>query len=217
MTPLLRFGPFELDPDREELRRSGLDLRLHGQPLQILQLLLDNAGQVVTRETIQAAIWGDETHVGFEQGINTAIRQIRSVLVDNAETPRYVRTVPRRGYVFIAPVERVERPDGIKAETTPEIAGADEAAHAATAIAPRPKRPARRSVAAATIAAAMAIILAASSFLAILVTRRHRFRAAKTIAVSLFRAIGTKSAGIDERAFAEELQAAIALLPARHV
>ncbi|HYK01614.1 MAG TPA: winged helix-turn-helix domain-containing protein [Thermoanaerobaculia bacterium] len=216
MSPLLRFGPFELDPDREELRRSGLDLRLHGQPLQILRLLLDKAGQVVTREEIQATIWGDETHVGFEQGINTAIRQIRSVLVDNAEAPRYVRTVPRRGYVFIAPVERVEHPDEVEAEVAAEVP-AGIPTEIAAGIAPRPKRRARRSAAAATIAAAMAIILAASSFLAILVTRRHRVRAAKTIAVSPFRAIGTKSTGIDGRAFAEELQAAIGLLPARHV
>jgi DNA-binding winged helix-turn-helix (wHTH) protein/tetratricopeptide (TPR) repeat protein len=208
MSPSIRFGPFELDPDREELKRSGLDLRLHGQPLQILRLLLDRAGEVVTREEIQTAIWGDETHVGFEQGINTAIRQIRSVLVDNAAAPRYVRTVPRRGYVFIAPVERVERPDGIKAEAAPEIAAE---------VAPRPKRPARRSAAAVTIAAAMAILLATSSFVVVLAARRHRLRAAKTIAISPFRAIGTKSTGIDERAFAEELQAAIGLLPARHV
>lgn len=210
MSPLLRFGPFELDPDRDELRRSGLDLRLHGQPLQILRLLLDKAGQVVTREEIQAAVWGDETHVGFEQGINTAIRQIRAVLVDNAEAPRYVRTVPRRGYVFIAPVERVERPDEVKPQPAPVAAVVAESA-------PRPKRRARRSAATAAISAAMAVILAASSFLVVLAARRYRHRAAQTIAVSPFRTIGTKSTGIDERAFSEELQVAIGLLPERHV
>ena len=104
MAPRPRFGPFELDPDREELKHSGLALRLTGQPFQILRLLVDRAGETVTREEIQAAVWGEETHVGVEQGINTAIRQIRMVLGDQAEAPRYVRTIPRRGYVFIAPV-----------------------------------------------------------------------------------------------------------------
>jgi DNA-binding winged helix-turn-helix (wHTH) protein/tetratricopeptide (TPR) repeat protein len=204
MPALLRFGPFELDPDREQLTRSGIELRLHGQPLGILRLLLDKPGEVVTREEIQAAIWGSETHVGFEQGINTAIRTIRSVLGDNAEAPRYVRTVPRRGYVFIAPVERIEPVEEIHVAAPP------------AAIAPRAKRRARRSAAAAAIAAAMAIFLAASSFLTILVVRRHR-HPARTIAVTPFRAIGVKSTGIDERAFAEELQVAIGLLPERYV
>lgn len=209
MSAILRFGPFELDPDREELRRSGLDLRLHGQPLQILLLLLDRAGEVVTREEIQTAIWGDETHVGFEQGINTAVRQIRAVLHDNAEAPRYVRTIPRRGYVFIAPVERIARPESAAAVLAPAVAEGSPAA------APRPRRRVRRSAAAVTLAAVMAIVLAASSFAAILTAWRHR--GAVTIAVTPFRAIGTRSTGIDARAFAEELQAAIALLPERHV
>jgi DNA-binding winged helix-turn-helix (wHTH) protein/tetratricopeptide (TPR) repeat protein len=210
MSAILRFGPFELDPDREDLRRSGLDLRLHGQPLQILLLLLDRAGQVVTREEIQTAVWGDETHVGFEQGINTAIRQIRAVLNDNAEAPRYVRTIPRRGYVFIAPVERIVSPES----GGPESAVPVVAAVVAPAAPPGRKRRARRSAAAVTIAAVMAIVLA-SSFAAILAAWRHR--GAVTIAVSPFRAIGTKSTGVDARAFAEELEAAIALLPERHV
>ncbi|HYR30245.1 MAG TPA: winged helix-turn-helix domain-containing protein, partial [Thermoanaerobaculia bacterium] len=212
-----RFGPFTLDTDREELKRSGLDLRLHGQPMQILRLLVDKAGEVVTREEIQTAIWGNETHVGFEQGINTAIRQIRAILGDNAEAPRYIRTVPRRGYVFIAPVER-DAPDGARA-SRPQAPRVPRDADAPFPLAPdpRPRRRGRRSAAAAMVAAAMALILAASSFLAVLVARRHRLPAARTIAVSPFRPIGIKSTGVDERAFEEELRAAIALLPERHV
>ena len=96
---MLRFGPFELDPASEEVRRSGLVLRLPPQPFRILLLLARRAGQVVTRDDIHAAIWGDGTYVDFEHGINSAIRQIRFVLGDHAEAPRYVRTLPRRGSV----------------------------------------------------------------------------------------------------------------------
>jgi len=203
MPPLYRFGPFTLDLSREELKRSGLDLRLHGQPMQILQLLIDKAGEIVTREEIQTAIWGDETHVGFEQGINTAIRQIRAILGDNAEAPRYIRTVPRRGYVFIATVERDAEREPIEAAPVPIPV-------------PRRRR-IRHSAAAVTVAAAMALILAASSFLAVLLARRHRLPVARTIAVSPFRTIGIRNTGVDERMFAEELRAAIGLLPERHV
>src|ERR1041384_6574653 len=116
---LLRFGPFELDPVGEELRRSGTRIRLARQPLHILLLLIRRAGEVVSREEIHAAVWGDETYVDFEHGINSAIRQIRSALGDNAEQPRYVRTLPRRGYSFIAAVEQVATADEAVVEPKP--------------------------------------------------------------------------------------------------
>ena len=97
---VLRCGPFELDADREELRRSGLVLRLPHQPMRLLLLFVRRAGEVVTREEIQQELWDSDTHVDFEQGINAAIRQIRFHLGDNAEAPRYLKTVPRRGMVF---------------------------------------------------------------------------------------------------------------------
>jgi len=106
---LLRFGPFELDPADESLRRSGLLVRIPRQPLRILLLLVRHAGQVVTRDEIHAAIWGNETYVDFEHGTNSAIRQIRFALGDQVATPRYVRTLPRRGYSFIAGVQSVAR------------------------------------------------------------------------------------------------------------
>jgi DNA-binding winged helix-turn-helix (wHTH) protein len=101
---LLRFGVFELNVTTEELRKSGTLVRLAPQPLKLLALLARRSGQVVTREEIQQALWGGETYVDFEQGMNHCIKQIRNALSDSAETPLYVETVPRRGYRFLAPV-----------------------------------------------------------------------------------------------------------------
>lgn len=99
------FGAFELDAANGELRKAGLSLKIHPQPLQVLQLLAQHAGQTVTREEIQRSLWGDNTFVDFERGINFCVNQIRVVLGDDAEKPRYVETLPRRGYRFIAPVK----------------------------------------------------------------------------------------------------------------
>ena len=104
---LLRFGAFELDLSTAELRKSGVALSLPGQPLRILAMLASRPGQLVTREQIQQEIWGSGTFVDFEQGLNFAINKIRAALGDNAESPRYVETLPRRGYRFIAPVADV--------------------------------------------------------------------------------------------------------------
>src|SRR5271165_5479262 len=104
---LLRFGVFELDLSTAELRKSGVALSLPRQPLRILVLLASHPGQLVTREQIQQEIWGSETFVDFEQGLNFAINKIRTSLGDNADTPRYIETLPRRGYRFIAPVQEV--------------------------------------------------------------------------------------------------------------
>jgi len=100
-----RFGLFEFDGATGELRREGVLVRLQGQPALALGCLLANAGQVVTREELCRAIWGSETHVDFERGLNFCVGQVRSALLDDADAPRYVRTIPRRGYQFIAPVE----------------------------------------------------------------------------------------------------------------
>jgi DNA-binding winged helix-turn-helix (wHTH) protein/TolB-like protein len=104
---LLRFGVFELDLSTAELRKAGVALSLPRQPLRILAMLASHPGQLVTREQIQQEIWGSETFVDFEQGLNFAVNKIRAALGDNAESPRYVETLPRRGYRFIAPVEEV--------------------------------------------------------------------------------------------------------------
>ena len=101
---LLRFGVFELNLDSEELRKDGIPIKLPPQPVKILALLASHAGQTVTRDEIQKEIWGDETYVDFEHGLNQCIKQIRTALNDNADKPLYVETLPRRGYRFLAPV-----------------------------------------------------------------------------------------------------------------
>jgi DNA-binding winged helix-turn-helix (wHTH) protein/WD40 repeat protein len=104
----LRFGPFELDVRSGELRRNGTTARLQPQPFKVLVLLACRPGEVVTREELQAEVWPAGTFVDFEQSLNFCVRQIRATLGDNANTPRYVETLPRRGYRWIGgPVERV--------------------------------------------------------------------------------------------------------------
>jgi DNA-binding winged helix-turn-helix (wHTH) protein/TolB-like protein len=106
-----RFGTFELDPRTGELRRNGFRLALPDQPLQVLIALLEQPGELVTREELQRRLWHGETFVDFEHGLNAAVRRLRDVLGDSAETPRFVETVPRRGYRFIAPVSGSEQDD----------------------------------------------------------------------------------------------------------
>ncbi|HEX2777318.1 MAG TPA: winged helix-turn-helix domain-containing protein [Candidatus Acidoferrales bacterium] len=108
-----RFGLFEFDVATRELRREGVLLRLQSQPAQVLCCLVEHAGKVVSREELHRAVWGGETFVDFDRGLNFCIGQIRSALGDDSTTPRYVRTLPKRGYQFIAPVEPIgERIDG---------------------------------------------------------------------------------------------------------
>jgi len=105
---VLRFDRFELDVRASELRKHGVKLRLQGQPLQVLATLLKRAGDLVTREELRAQIWPADTFVDFDHSLHNAIARLRETLGDSAETPRYIETLPRRGYRFIAPVEGVE-------------------------------------------------------------------------------------------------------------
>lgn len=102
----LQFGLFEFEPSTHELRREGIPVRLQPQPAQVLALLLAHPGDLVTRESLREALWGAETFVDFDRGLNFCIAQIRAALGDAADSPRFVRTVPKRGYQFIAPVAR---------------------------------------------------------------------------------------------------------------
>jgi TolB-like protein/DNA-binding winged helix-turn-helix (wHTH) protein len=104
---VVHFGHFEFDQDALELRERGQPRRLQPQPAKVLRLLIAHAGELVTREDLCLAIWGTETFVDFEQGLNFCIKRIRAVLHDDPDRPIYVETIPRRGYRFIAPVERV--------------------------------------------------------------------------------------------------------------
>ena len=98
------FDNFELDFGRFQLRRRGKPVRLEGLPLQLLMYLIDNKGQLVTREQISSQLWSKDVFVDVDQGINTAIRKIRRALADDAGEPQYLQTVVGRGYRFVAPV-----------------------------------------------------------------------------------------------------------------
>ena len=100
-----RFGVFELDLTAGELRKGGVKLRLQEQPFQVLALLLERAGDLVTREELQQKLWPSDTFVDFDHSLNTAINKVREALGDSASSPRYVETLARRGYRFIAPVQ----------------------------------------------------------------------------------------------------------------
>src|SRR6266404_9335957 len=102
----IRFGEFELEPKSGELRKAGVPVKLQPQPLRVLVLLASNPGELVTREEIQQAIWEGVTFVDFEHGLNFCIKQIRAALGDNAQSPRFIETLPRRGYRFIAEVDQ---------------------------------------------------------------------------------------------------------------
>ena len=103
-----RFGAFEINAGSGELRKNGSRLKLTGQPFQVLTLLVEQAGEVVTREQLHSSLWQADTFVDFDHGLNNAVARIREVLNDSAESPRYIETVPRRGYRFIAPIITVE-------------------------------------------------------------------------------------------------------------
>lgn len=111
MTEIVRFGAFEFDLRRRELRKNGLRIRVPDQSLAVLAVLLEHRGETVTRECIQKQLWPDGTVVDFDQGINAAVKRLRDALGDLSETPRFIERVPRRGYRFIAPVEEIPRPE----------------------------------------------------------------------------------------------------------
>ena len=102
-----RFGVFEADSATGELRRKGVRVKLHSQPFQLLFLLLERPGEMLTREEISRELWPDGTFVDYEHGVNSAINRLREALGDKASNPRFVETLARRGYRFVAPVERI--------------------------------------------------------------------------------------------------------------
>ncbi len=190
------FGPFFLCVSTGELRKGETLLKLHPQPFRVLALLVEHSGEVVTREEIQRTLWGGNTWVDFDAGINFCIRQIRAVLADDAEAPKYIETIARKGYRFIAPVSRAESPAIVapisEAELPPviaqELVGPPLAAvDPAAATAQRPTHhPYRRTVLAATIG----IVVAASCvalYLFALARRTPKLAQKDTIVVAEFR------------------------------
>jgi cholera toxin transcriptional activator len=104
---ITRFGVFELDLAAGELRKNGTKLRLQDQPFQVLALLLERVGDVVTREELRQKLWPADTFVDFDHSLNTAVNKLRETLGDSASSPRYIETLARRGYRFIAPVQNM--------------------------------------------------------------------------------------------------------------
>jgi DNA-binding winged helix-turn-helix (wHTH) protein/TolB-like protein len=154
---LRRFGVFAFDPDTLELSRSGRPLRLQPQPARVLAALLTHAGRVVTREELRAAVWRDDTFVDFDRGLNFCVAQIRAALGDDADLPRFIRTLPKRGYEFICPVETI---GGAEAVARPVAAPAE------------PPAPVRRRWARAGWIAAATLVVAAGVTTLLLV--RHQ-------------------------------------------
>src|SRR5437870_10827998 len=123
---VLRFGLFEVDLRTRELRRSGVKLKLQEQPFEVLSLLLERPGEVVTREELRDRLWPADTFVDFDHSVNAAIKRLRDALRDSADNPRFVETLARRGYRFVAPVA-----GALPSIGTAEIRTAPEAKHIA--------------------------------------------------------------------------------------
>src|SRR5437899_5281476 len=101
---LVQFGPFEVNLQTGELRKQGVRIRLQPKPWQVLRTLLENSGSVVTREELRSRLWPEDTFIDFESGVNTAINRLRLALSDSADHPRYIETLSRTGYRFVAPI-----------------------------------------------------------------------------------------------------------------
>src|SRR5579864_8185197 len=110
---ILRFGTFEVDVRSGELRKQGVRIKLQEQPFHVLTALLQRSGKIVTREELRAQIWPEDTFVDFDNSLNTAINKLREALGDSADNPRFIETLPRRGYRFIAPVTNNEQKTAI--------------------------------------------------------------------------------------------------------
>jgi DNA-binding winged helix-turn-helix (wHTH) protein/TolB-like protein len=155
-----RFGPFNFDAATLELHRESSLLRLQSQPAQLLARLLDRHGEVISRSDLRQALWGDDTFVDFENGLNFCISQLRSVLHDDPSSPTYIRTIPKNGYQFIAPVERVPTSQDSPAAATVPQSG--------DALAPPPNSEALR-LSPRSLLLALSVGLAASALIFLLI------------------------------------------------
>src|SRR5713226_4660793 len=125
---IYRFGPYELRSETRELYKQGTKLKLRPQPFQVLEILVQRARNVVTREDLRASLWSAETFVDFQQGLNTAIKELRGVLSDSANEPRYIETLPRLGYRIIVPVTAEQPSPAMEAATQPQATTSDDLA-----------------------------------------------------------------------------------------
>jgi DNA-binding winged helix-turn-helix (wHTH) protein len=138
---VIRFGPFTLDGRCGELRNGPSRLKVPDQSIAVLQALLERPGELVTRETLRDRLWGPDTFVDFDAGLNAAVRRLREARNDSADTPRYVETVPRRGYRFIGPIEAAT---GTPADSASAEATADKSACVVSPVSVRPTVEAHR-------------------------------------------------------------------------
>src|SRR5215472_5471827 len=175
-----QFGTFGVDPRAGELRKHGVRIKLQDQPFRILLCLLENAGQVVTREQIQEKLWPDNTYVDYENAINSAIRKLREALNDSSDSPRFVETLPRRGYRFLAPVMQTADPSSALG-TLPAVAQG-EPQQDVHSPATKPARPRRRWPLFLGVAGAVALIVAGA---ALWIARENRAPQAPMLPVPL--------------------------------
>jgi TolB-like protein/DNA-binding winged helix-turn-helix (wHTH) protein/Flp pilus assembly protein TadD len=121
-SPTLRFGVFELDPRAGELRKKGMKIRLQGQPVEILAMLLERPGETLTRDELQKKLWPADTFVDFEQGLNNAMKRLRAALDDDAESPHFIETLPRHGYRFVGSVNGTRQAPAAEAKPPGRLA-----------------------------------------------------------------------------------------------
>ena len=157
LNTLVCFGPFQLDLRTGELRKGGIGINLPDQPFQVLKTLLERPGELVTREELRQRLWSAETFVDFEHGLNAAVRRLRDALGDSADVPRFIETLPRRGYRFIAPV--IQPPAAEEAPSHPEEQTKSEALPTPAETLARPLTRARVPAVVATMALVAAAIL----------------------------------------------------------
>src|SRR6478736_1016494 len=121
---LVQFGVYEVDLEEGELRKAGVRIKVQQQPFKVLLALLERPGELVTREQLHDRIWPDASFGDFDQAVNVAVAKLRGALGDTAENPRFIETVPRRGYRFIADVVVVNRPTN-KLEAVHEVVSSE--------------------------------------------------------------------------------------------
>jgi TolB-like protein/DNA-binding winged helix-turn-helix (wHTH) protein/Tfp pilus assembly protein PilF len=155
---VLRFGAFEADLHTRELRKQGMQIKLQEQPFQVLEFLLEHPGEIVTREQLRQKLWPADTFVDVDNSVNAAINRLREALGDSAESPRFVETLPRRGYRFVAPVTEVKDPGRDSAAENANVAVPPQAEFRTVGNVSR-----RRSVVKLSVAVVLAVFLVAAS------------------------------------------------------
>ena len=167
-TSVVRFGTYEVSLQSGEVRKAGLRIRVQQQPLKLLEILLERPGEVVTREELRSRVWSDESFGDFDQAVNIAIGKLRSALGDSAENPRFIETLPKRGYRFIADVSVVEadarpkRPESAAGDLPDQVRKTEpepKVRDAGLALTPKPRlRPAIRLIVASALVVSLTII-----------------------------------------------------------